>query len=152
MGLDMFLEARRVLWVFDDGTGKDADAAAAIAAALPEMGYLRPQSVTVEAAYWRKANAIHKWFVDNCQNGRDECQHTYVERTKLQELLDLVNRVLDNPVSAAELLPAQSGFFFGSTDYDEWYMQDLRYTKARLEMLLSNEQLRSWVFYYHSSW
>ena len=24
--------------------------------------------------YWRKANHIHKWFVDNVQNGEDDCK------------------------------------------------------------------------------
>jgi hypothetical protein len=32
--------------------------------------------VIEDVAYWRKANAIHKWFVDNCQDGVDECQET----------------------------------------------------------------------------
>ena len=27
-----------------------------------------------EVGYWRKANAIHKWFVDNVQDGNDDCK------------------------------------------------------------------------------
>ena len=26
-----------------------------------------------QIASWRKANAIHKWFVDNVQDGVDDC-------------------------------------------------------------------------------
>ena len=26
-----------------------------------------------EVGYWRKANAIHGWFVRNVQNGKDDC-------------------------------------------------------------------------------
>ena len=38
---------------------------------------------------WRKANQIHKWFVDNCQEGDDNCQRHYVSRENLEELLEL---------------------------------------------------------------
>ena len=27
----------------------------------------------VEIGYWRKSNQIHKWFVDNIQEGVDNC-------------------------------------------------------------------------------
>lgn len=54
---------------------------------------LRPSYLFFEVAYWRKANAIHKWFVDNCQKGRDECQESYVEEEQLVELLALCKDV-----------------------------------------------------------
>jgi len=44
--------------------------------------------------YWRKANAIHKWFVDNVQEGEDDCKEYYVSFEKLQGLLETVNTVL----------------------------------------------------------
>jgi len=152
MGLDMHLEARRFLWIFDDGTGKDADVGKAIRNALPEIGDMRPQGVTVEAMYWRKANAIHQWFVDNVQDGTDDCDHYHVNREKLEELRDLCQQVLDDRDRAAELLPTQSGFFFGGTDYDEWYWNKVQYTRDTLAKLLANEHLEGWEFYYHSSW
>jgi len=152
MGLDMYLEARRFLWIFDDGTGRDAAVGKAIRDALPEMGDMRPKHVVAEAMYWRKANAIHAWFVRNCQDGKDECQHTYVERDKLEELRDTINRVLADRGLAGELLPTQSGFFFGGTDYDGWYWKDLERTSKELTRLLEDENLKGWDFYYHSSW
>lgn len=152
MGLDMYLEARRFLWIFDDGTGKDAEVGEAIRKALPEIGDMRPQGVTVEAMYWRKANAIHQWFVDNVQSGEDDCDHYHVSREKLEELRDLCQQVLDDRDRAAELLPTQSGFFFGGTDYDDWYWNKVQYTRDTLANLLANEQLKGWEFYYHSSW
>jgi len=48
-----------------------------------------------EVGYWRKANSIHKWFVDNVQDGEDDCGTYYVNQDKLQKLLDVVNTVLD---------------------------------------------------------
>ena len=49
-----------------------------------------------EVAYWRKANQIHKWFVDNVQDGVDECQESSVEREKLGELVALCKKVIEN--------------------------------------------------------
>lgn len=152
MGLDMYLEARRFMWVFDDGTGRDAEAASKIREALPELGDMKPNYITAEAAYWRKANAIHKWFVDNVQDGRDDCGHYPVEREQLVTLADICDEVLKDPSKAGQLLPTQGGFFFGGTDYDEWYTRNLAHTRDRLRELLARPELESWEFQYHSSW
>jgi len=50
---------------------------------------------------------------------------------------------------AAQLLPTAPGFFFGSTDYDEYYMGDLAETVDQLEPLLGD---LGGEFYYHASW
>jgi len=47
-----------------------------------------------ELGYWRKANAIHAWFVKNVQNGIDECQEANVTREQLTELKSLCERVI----------------------------------------------------------
>jgi hypothetical protein len=112
--------------------------------------------LTAEIGYWRKANQIHAWFVENIQDGEDECKKHYVSVEKLQELLDEVNEVLDADNSeekALELLPPTSGFFFGSAVIDEYYFNDLKRTKDMLEGILSNEELiGDWDIYYQSSW
>lgn len=59
-------------------------------------------------------------------------------------------KVLENPEIAEKLLPTQEGFFFGSTDYDEYYMQDIESTIDIIEPLLKKEEQDT--FYYHSSW
>lgn len=110
-----------------------------------------------EGCYWRKANQIHKWFVDNVQNGVDNCRDYYVSTKKLQELLDVCKEVKANPDKAPELLPTQEGFFFGGTEYDEWYFENIDYTIEQLSRLLEEEkQLNEDGFYsdfeYHSSW
>lgn len=107
--------------------------------------------VEVGVAYWRKANAIHQWFVDNCQDGVDDCRPAYVSREKLQQLLDLAKQVKADPELASELLPTASGFFFGSTEYDEWYMQDIDLTIEQLEQVLKTTN-EDWSFEYQSSW
>ena len=107
-------------------------------------------SIGVKVAYWRKANAIHSWFVKNCQNGEDDCQTVYVGREQLEELRDECRKVLADPSLASELLPTAEGFFFGGTDYDEWYMDSLRYTALTIDKLLTMPD--EWDFEYSSSW
>lgn len=148
----MYLEARRFLWSFDDGTGKDAETVRKIREAMPELGNMRPNYITAEAAYWRKANAIHRWFVDNVQDGEDDCGHYDVSREQLADLATLCDDVLEGRLAPEEDLPTQSGFFFGGTDYDEWYRRNLEYTRDRIRELLNNPQLEGWDFQYHSSW
>ena len=55
----------------------------------------RITEIVERVGYWRKANAIHKWFVDNIQNGNDDCKEYYVTTENLQNLLDTVNKVLN---------------------------------------------------------
>lgn len=144
---------------------------------------IKPERVSYiveEVAYWRKANAIHKWFVDHVQDGVDNCQTSYVSTEQLSELVDLCRKVLSTvetvpgdvtngvqwtpdggavkltepgqviaqPGIASEILPTTAGFFFGSTDYDQYYLDDLRDTIRQIEPLLKEEG----EFYYHASW
>jgi hypothetical protein len=52
---------------------------------------------------------------------------------------------------AKEMLPTASGFFFGSTDFDEWYYKGLEDTIEIIKHCLS-PQFEGWEFYYQSSW
>jgi hypothetical protein len=107
-------------------------------------------SIEMKVGQWRKANEIHQYFVDNCQGGEDDCRLSYVSRDKVTELLDLCKQVLADHSKAEELLPTQQGFFFGSTEYGEWYFSDLEDTVSILENCLSMGD--DWEFYYQSSW
>lgn len=147
--------------------------------------YVTDESPSAEVqftvAYWRKANAIHSWFVRELQDGKDECQRAYAPREKLKELRDLCHQVIErsklgpgqvhvgtkisneglqeiyedgeiivDPAVAEEMLPTQSGFFFGSTDYDEYYIYNLRNTMEQIDRVLAMPDY--WEFYYGSSW
>jgi len=104
-------------------------------------------SIVEDAGYWRKANQIHKWFVDNVQDGEDNCSEYYVSYEQLQELKALCTKVLADHNLAEELLPTNSGFFFGGTEYDEYYFQDLEET-----IKIINELDPDSDYYYTSSW
>ena len=154
MGLDMYVTAKRYLWDFGDSNDKDI--ASAIGKLFPEMTGYRAKQVEMEVMYWRKANAIHRWFVDNVQDGVDECQESYLSVDNLRKLRDVCEEVLKDPDSAHTLLPAQSGFFFGGTDYDEGYFDDVKRTLNWLNDLLVKNVLsddhQQWDFYYQASW
>ena len=155
MGLDMYLTGKRYMSkYFDkDDTVRIQKINDAFGLEGDEDGDYSVQEVSIRVAYWRKANAIHKWFVDKCQDGVDECQETYLSREQLQELVDVCKAVLADKSKAEELLPSASGFFFGGTYYDEWYFGDLTYTVERIEKILKDPVLDERVaFYYQSSW
>jgi hypothetical protein len=61
-------------------------------------------------------------------------------------------KVYPGAEKAAELLPTESGFFFGSTDYDQWYVMGLESTEEQLSKLLEDPQYEHCEFYYHASW
>jgi len=147
MGLDMYLTAKRYIYDFGDDDQPLRDALEAF-----KVNGMGVKELSYEAGQWRKANAIHKWFVDNVQGGRDNCAEYIVTTEQLERLLELVNEVLRNRDKAEELLPTASGFFFGSTMYDEYYFDDLIQTKAIIENVLSIDDLPKYDFYYSSSW
>ena len=154
MGLDMYLSGKRYMSKYFD-----AEDAGRIEKVNEVFGFegqedadYNAQEVTFRIGYWRKANQIHKWFVDNCQDGVDECQETYVDREQLKQLRDTCKEVLADPKKAPSLLPVASGFFFGSTEYDDWYKQDLEYTVERIDKILGDPALAKCDFYYQSSW
>lgn len=143
MGLDMYLNATKYLFRQDEG-GKD------VAEIFPEIKDLPVKSILVEAAYWRKANHIHNWFVRNVQGNEDDCDSYSVSRETLEELLLLCEQVAKHPEKADELLPTAPGFFFGSIEYDEWYVEGINETITQIKRCL--ELPPEWDFEYRSSW
>jgi hypothetical protein len=164
MGLDMYLTKKHNVQNWEHN--KDKNFKVTVKLNGFEHPVINPKKVTYieeEVIYWRKANAIHQWFVDNVQNGVDNCQKTYVEPIKLQKLLDtcikvkevskLVNDVIEDSTVAEELLPTQPGFFFGGIEYDQYYLRDIEETIKVLKQELSVDHgTLTPEYYYRSSW
>lgn len=141
------------------------------------------EDVSDGIAYWRKANAIHKWFVDNCGDGFDECQLMEVSKEQLEILLFTTQKVKDscvlvkgkikngyryvdgkevpimedgyyieNPSVAIKLLPCTDGFFFGSTEYNQWYYKDLEDTIKQITEILETTDFDNEYVSYQASW
>lgn len=152
MGLDMYLYKKNYIW-----QGEWIKPEARQEVVVKKNGEIdnsikpeRVKYVVEEVGYWRKANQIHRWFVENVQSGTDDCGSYWVSRDKLEELLDLCKQIKEDNSKAEELLPSQSGFFFGGTEYDEWYYEDINNTIKILEEVLSDEGGDD--FEYSSSW
>jgi len=164
MGLDMYLEARKYVllsdFVQENGDfvkktiqqGADVLELSGLSTVTSDEAF--GVTVSTTAIYWRKTNAIHKWFVDTLAKGVDECQQIYVPREKLLALRDTVDMVVrsKNDAVAKEYLPTESGFFFGSTEYDEWYWHDMEYTLKELSRVLAVTEGQSVDFVYQASW
>jgi len=189
MGLDMYLEKRHYVKNYDYMKPKDRHAITVARGDGSDAGIKAERicSVAEQVAYWRKANAVHQWFVTNVQKGKDDCGHYYVTIEQLQklkadcdkvlanvktkkakvnagwrltaegkeELLQDGERVIDTQI-AETVMPTQGGFFFGHTDYDDWYLDSLRYTSETIAGLLEEEATAPKGcyadYYYHSSW
>ena len=147
MGLDMYLTAEK--YVYSDEQPK-------INAVLADAGFNaknKPvRSISVEIMTWRKANQIHQWFVEQVQQGTDDCKRYYVPIEKLQALVDVCQKVLVDRSLARELLPTQEGFFFGSYEYDDMYFVDIQETLEFLVPVIRGQDWADWDFYYQSSW
>lgn len=117
-------------------------------------GHVWEGGAEICAIYWRKANAIHSWFVENCQGGIDECQPSPpIDIEQLAYLMKLCNDVLADPSRADELLPPQAGFFFGGTEVDEWYLRSLQETVDGIYKVISGiVGIPGARVYYQSSW
>jgi hypothetical protein len=78
----------------------------------------------------------------------------YVPREKLVELRDLCKSAVSQPAMAGEILPPVQGFFFGSYEVDEYYIQDLNDTIKMIDHILSvvPEDNWEWEFIYRASW
>jgi hypothetical protein len=148
MGLDMYLSAKKYLWGKKDEELINVIRAEQIAG----MGDMEPKEITCRAMYWRKANAIHKWFVDHCQDGEDDCKEYEVEHGKLRELESLCLTVLAERGKSTEKLPPSAGFFFGSSDIDDYYWEYLQQTADGIAKLLATDGIDNWTFTYQSSW
>ena len=106
-------------------------------------------TVDLPMGYWRKANQIHNWFVENVQDGEDNCGSYYVTRQQLEQLKATCLEVLAHKSLAEDLLPTGAGFFFGSTTYDEYYYGDLEETIKIINRCLES---KFDGFEYQSSW
>jgi len=155
MGLDMYLYAEKHIsgYGFREENEREQYKSVVNAVEATAISDLNSPSadITVTSMYWRKANAIHDWFVKNVQGGNDNCERYWVSRDKLRELRDLCVKVVQNRDLAHKLLPTSEGFFFGGTEYDSYYFDSLKETASRITILL-NTAPETWSFYYQSSW
>ena len=74
-----------------------------------------------EVAYFRKVNFLLPFF----EYG-ENCSRLEIDDYKIDELLFKCKQVLEDHSLAETLLPTQGGFFFGNSEYNDWYFEDVK--------------------------
>jgi hypothetical protein len=149
MGLDMYLTKKTYVGAHYEHRKVTGDLFIKVEDRVLPIKFNRISEIIEQVGYWRKVNAIHKWFVDNVQKGVDDCGEYEVSYEKLLDLKALCKQALEtkNP----DLLPPQDGFFFGGTDINEWYWGRLQETIDIIDSL-DGEQSAYDTYVYRSSW
>jgi hypothetical protein len=145
MGLDMYLERDHYIGAHFDHRRVTGKIEIFVAGKPVNIDLSKVDTITERVGYWRKANQIHKWFVDNVQDGKDDCKRYDVGYSDLERLKALCLEALENKDSGK--LPPQSGFFFGSTEPDDWYWEKIKDTVDIIDKLDPEGD-----YYYQSSW
>jgi hypothetical protein len=155
MGLDMYLTASNSYFDSEIFGSDRRESYGNVIQAVNGEGFIGGDNftnyaeVSLSVAYWRKAHQIHQWFVDNVQNGEDNCAKYYVSRDKLEELLATCEEVVTkrNP---EEKLPITDSYF-GFAGYNEWYWEQVNDTVRQVKRILDSVP-ENWEFEYQASW
>ena len=108
---------------------------------LPELEELLKKEVKMAYEeydiYFRKVNFLFAYFEN--KGLMNDQYYAFVTPEDVKDIINRCEQILeaknegDNldegetaEALAQELLPTQSGFFFGSTDYNEWYFHDVK--------------------------
>jgi hypothetical protein len=128
---------------------------------------IKPERISYiieQVGYWRKFNALHGYIVDTFASGEDNCQQIYLDNYSLIQILDTLKQakdILDSDASDEEksdklsdVFPTAEGFFFGSTDYEDYYAECVDNAILLLSDLIDecDDDNYSYSFYYQASW
>lgn len=188
MGLDMWAARRTYVKQWDHQTPEERYEVQVTRGGKPVEGIdpSRISYIEEEVMTWRKANQIHHWFVENVQDGNDNCADYYVSEDNLRELLSVCEAVIEaselidgevktgvrydkehpnglqmkepgkvikDPTIAEKLLPNVPGFFFGSQEYDQYYLEDVIATRDWIIRELADWEKNPFSdLHYSSSW
>jgi len=152
MGLDMFLTKKTYIGAEYKHRKVEAKVEIKIGGKTVNIDPTKITTISESIGYWRKVNSVHNWFVENVQDGEDDCNEYEVTIEQLQTLRDECAKILEYKDKAADILPTQDGFFFGGTDYDEYYFEDIEYTFDILNALLDIDIVAGTTFFYQASW
>ena len=78
---------------------------------------------TIKIGYFRKVNFLVRYFSDKYD--LENCRPVEITVDDIKELIERCHNVLQDHSSAPQLLPTCSGFFFGNTEYNDFYFEDV---------------------------
>ena len=100
-----------------------------------------------EVAYFRKVNFLIPFF-----GYEENCSNIEIDKCQIEDLVDACKAVLEDHSKAEELLPTTDGFFFGSTEYDDWYFGDVECVKTTFESILEDFDPEEYILTMHCWW
>lgn len=140
-------------------------------AEIKRLDDLSDVTLREEVGYWRKANQIHNYFVEQVQGGEDDCGIYEVTKGNLEDLLvrccavkvicdvphsekqeDEWEQPIQCPRVAEQLLPVCEGFFFGDYEYNQYYMSQIDETISIISKVLTETDFENEMIMYRSSW
>jgi hypothetical protein len=94
--------------------------------------------------YYRKVNFLYAFFAEALTD--EQC---VVTKHDVETIISHCKEVLADHSLAEKLLPTQAGFFFGSTDYNEWYFKDVEYVLEQFTKYLEgwDDDTIGWVYF-----
>ena len=94
--------------------------------------------------YYRKVNFLYAFFAEALTD--EQC---VVTKHDVETIISHCKEVLADHSLAEKLLPTQSGFFFGSTAYDEWYFKDVEFVLEQFTKYLEgwDDDTIGWVYF-----
>ena len=116
--------------------------------ALDEL-YNNVELVYDELAYYRKVNFLYRYFSDYMDaNGI----MAVVDKYAIEDVIELCKEVLADNSKAEELLPTVDGFFFGSTEYDEYYFKEVEQVLKDFEKILQEFDMENYFYFGYFSY
>lgn len=94
--------------------------------------------------YYRKVNFLYAFFAEALED--EQC---VVTKHDVETVISHCKEVLADHSLAEKLLPTQAGFFFGSTDYNEWYFKDVEDVLEKFTKYLEgwDDDTIGWVYF-----
>lgn len=108
---------------------------------------------TAREAYFRKVNFLLPFF-----GYGENCSYCEISYDQVEDLLNACETVLaskndkDAESVAESTLPTESGFFFGSTAYDEWYYKDVEDVQSKFTNILKTFDFENRELLMHCWW
>lgn len=108
------------------------------------------KSIFKQVAYWRKFNALHQWFVTHVQLGIDNCNLYELDQDVLRSCHDILEEAFYK--KNHYILPPTQGFFWGSTEIDDYYWNNVEEAIQTISHLIDDTDWATERLFYQSSW
>lgn len=99
------------------------------------------EQVRRDRFYFRKVNCIYGYCTDN--ELIEDGEVAMLDHEHMLDILKRAKEILSQPTEeeklakGKKLLPTQVGFFFGNTDYNKWYLEDIAEVAKKFEAMIA---------------